>query len=150
MILIIWRLSDLDPVCGDFREIQLVQNKLLRQLNGTKVKDKISTVHLLNKFGMLPVNQLNDQVKLLEIWKALNVADYPLKITQQQVPVNGISTRAAQKGRPIEIGKSTLTQNSSTSDAIRIWNQAPNKITGAQSLYQAKREIKIYVQTLPV
>ena len=43
------RLATLDPVCADFREIQLVQNKLLRSLNGTSLKDMISTESLLSK-----------------------------------------------------------------------------------------------------
>ena len=50
----------------------------MRSLNGTKVKDKISIISLLTKFGMLSVNQLNAQVKLVEMWKAINVDDYKL------------------------------------------------------------------------
>ena len=59
----------------------------------------------------------------------LKVEDYPLKIHQQESPSNGVVTRAAESGRPIEIGKSNLTKNTSTSDAIRIWNQAPTSVT---------------------
>ena len=57
----------------DFKSIQLVQNKLLRTLNGTTLKDMISMKALLEKFEMLAVNQLNAQIKLLEMWKSLNV-----------------------------------------------------------------------------
>ena len=32
-----------DPECTEFRDIQLIQNKLLRSLNGTKIKDLVST-----------------------------------------------------------------------------------------------------------
>ena len=104
------RLTGQDPENEDLREIQLVQNKLLRSLNGTKLRDKISTKHLLSKFDMMSVNQLNAQVKLLEIWKALNMDNYPLQVRQQNVPAMGAVTRASQRGRPVEIGKTNLTK----------------------------------------
>ena len=69
--------------------------------------------------------------------------DYPFKIKQQKVPVISVYTRAAEKGRPIEIGKSSLTQNSSISDAIRIWNLTPVNVTEADSLYLAKKHKKL-------
>ena len=74
--------------CEDFKAIQIIQNNLLRSLNGTKVKDMISIDSLLEKFGVLSVNQLNAQVKLAEIWKALHVDDYPLKIEQQNTDLS--------------------------------------------------------------
>ena len=139
-----------DPVCNDLKEIQLVQNKLLRSLNGTRLKDMVSTESLLVKFGILSVNQMNAQVKLLEMWKALHVEDYPLKIAQKEAPVMGVSTRAAEKGRPIEIGKSKMTQTSSISDSIRIWNLSPESVTESGSLYLAKKNIKQFVKSLPI
>ena len=144
------RLNGQDPENEDLKEIQLVQNKLLRSLNGTKLKDKISTKYLLSKIDMMSVNQLNAQVKLLEIWKALNLESYPLQVLQQTVPTLGVVTRASLKGRPVEIGKTNLTKCTSVSDAVRIWNQAPDSITEAQSLYAAKISIKTYAKSLPI
>ena len=66
----------------------------------------ISTSSLLEKFGMLAVNQLNPQIKLLEIWKSINVEKYPLVIKQQNTDHLGMSTRADNCNRAIEIGKS--------------------------------------------
>ena len=105
---------------------------------------------MLEKFGMSSVNQLNAQCKILEIWKAKNLDDYPLKVGQQSVNQEGISTRADRMGRPIEIGKSNLVQKSCVSDAIRLWNLAPPNITESNTLYQAKKEIKKYARSLPV
>ena len=144
------RTDNSDPECADFKAIQLVQNKLLRSLNGSKIKDMVSTSSLLLKFGMSSVNQLNAQVKLVEIWKALNVDDYPLKIERQSTQSNGVSTRADSRGKPIGIGKSLITQRSSVSDAIHLWNLAPESITTSNSLFHAKREIKKYARQLPI
>ena len=54
-----------DLKCADFKSIQILQNDLLRFLNGSKIKDKMSIKFLLNKFGALSVNQLGAQIKLL-------------------------------------------------------------------------------------
>ena len=78
------RTANTDTECQDLRAIQLVQNKLLRSLNNTKLSDRVSTAYLLEKFNMLSVNQINAQSKLLEVWKALNVPKYPLKSNSNQ------------------------------------------------------------------
>ena len=78
------RTSMEDPVGAEFKAVQLVQNNLLRTLNGTKIKDKVSISSMLDKFNMQSVNQLNAGVKLLEVWKALTVDDYPLIIKRQE------------------------------------------------------------------
>ena len=52
------RLNDQEPECGDLNAIQMVMNKLLRTLNGSKVVNRISTESLLVKFGISSVNQL--------------------------------------------------------------------------------------------
>ena len=132
------------------RAIQLVQNRLLRVLNGTKLKDRVSTESLLTKFNVISVNRLNAQVKLLEGWKALNIEQYPLKIKQQTSNVSTMTTRASTKGRPIEIGRSNVLQSTSTSDTIRVWNLAPVSITESKSLYQVKNAIKEYIKTIPI
>ena len=82
--------------------------------------------------------------------KALNIKDYPLKIEQQSTSNQGVSTRAAIRGQPCEIGNSTLTQNTCISDAIRLWNLAPPTIACSKTLYQAKKEIRIFVRNLPI
>ena len=144
------RIMDQDPENGDLNAIQMIMNKLLRSINGTKIKDMVSTKKLLSKFGLLSVNQLNAQIKLLEVWKALNVEDYPLVIKQQESNQTGMETRAAKNKRPVEIGKNNQTKNTCVSDAVRVWNLAPEKVKGKETLFSAKRAIKDYVKSLPV
>ena len=142
--------TDVDcPRCEDFKVIQKKQNDLLRFLAGCKISDKVSIKTLLDKFNMVSVNQLNAQIKLLEIWKSLNIVDYPLEIRQQEIMESVATTRATAKGRPSAIGRSLLTQSSCVSDAVKMWNMAPDSITECKSLYQAKKQIKMYVRSLP-
>ena len=53
-------------------------------------------------------------------------------------------------GKPIEIGKTAMTQNTCVSDAIRQWNVAPEKVTNSLAVSQAKNEIKNYVRQLSI
>ena len=70
-------LSD-DKKSGSMKELQLTQNRLLRLLNGSKIKDKVSVHSMLKKFNLLSVNQLSAQIKLVEVWKIINVKGHPL------------------------------------------------------------------------
>ena len=139
-----------DSISSEFKAIQLVQNNLLRTLNGSKVKDTVSIHSMLEKFNVLSVNQLNASVKLLEVWKALRVDNYPLTNKTQESKDGVTATRADRAGRPIEIGKSILSKNTCVSDAIHTWNKAPNKVTDCESLYRAKKEIRSFAKSLPI
>ena len=76
--------------------------------------------------------------------------EYPLKIEQQSVNQDGVSTRADSRGRPLEIGRSSAVQKSCVSDAIRLWTLAPFEVTNSKSLTEAKNEIKKFARKLPV
>ena len=83
------RTNDSDPEYKDFKAIQLIQNNLMRTLNETRVKDLILIGSLLKKFNLLSTNQLNANVKLVEIWKALNVEDYPFSLALELILTTG-------------------------------------------------------------
>ena len=78
------RLAKEDSLNWDLGDIQKVQNKLARFLNNKSLYDKIPSNVLLNNINMLSVNQINAKVKFQEVWKALNVEGYPLKIECQK------------------------------------------------------------------
>ena len=75
---------------------------------------------------------------------------YPLQIAQQSAYKQHVTTIADKKERPIEIGKSSLTQRTCISDAIRVWNRAPESVTSCMTEYQAKKLIKEFVKTWPI
>ena len=61
------RRNEDSPGCEDLKLIQKVQNDLMRYLAGCQLKDRVSIRSLLNKLNMVSVNQLNAQIKLLEM-----------------------------------------------------------------------------------
>ena len=66
---------------------------------------------------------------------------YPLEIKQQNTDHLGMSTRADNCNRAIKIGKSSLTQKTCVSDAIKLWNVAPETIKRCLSIHQAKKKL---------
>ena len=144
------RLNDSDPTNGLIDDIQLIQNKLVRLLNGKRIKDRISTKILLSKVGMLSVNQLNAQIKLLDIWKAINVKDYPYKPMYIEREEAIVQTRACSAKILKEVARSNLSKGTFRNDALRIWNLAPSTIRDCKTLYAVKKVIKIYVTSLPI
>ena len=74
------RWNEQETIHGDLLAIQKIQNKMVRLLNGKSLADKISTKTLLKKLKMLSVNQINAQIKITEVWKAMNDSSNPLKI----------------------------------------------------------------------
>ena len=51
-------LSNQDPVSTNMKALQVTQNRMLRLLNGSRIKDRVSIKSMLDKYGLLSVNQL--------------------------------------------------------------------------------------------
>ena len=66
------------------KDLQLAQNRLLRMLNNSKIKDRVSTSSMLVKFKLLSVNQLAGQIKLTESWKSFNIEKYPIQLIKNE------------------------------------------------------------------
>ena len=134
----------------EFKDIQKNQNKLLRYLNNTKVSDKISTKSILEKFNVMSVNQLNASIKLCDIWKAVNVENYPTKVNKITPQNNASLTRASANGKLKECGKTALSQATLINDATKAWNRAPKEVLDSKSYNIAKVNIKMFAKTLPI
>ena len=144
------RLSVEDPINKDIKAIQMVQNKLARLLNGKTLKDKIPTNILLRNANLLSVNQINAKVKLQEIWKILNIEDYPIKIALNSANKDQMATRSMSNSTPIEQGSTALLAKTCISDAIKLWNIAPSEIKACTSLHCLKKRLKEFAKTLPI
>ena len=98
---------------------------------------------------MLSVNQINAQVKILEMWKANNIENYQLKIEKRQLNPEQPKTRSFENDQLTENGFSSVSSRTFKNDAIRVWNKTPNNIKQCDSLYSAKKCIKNFVCMLP-
>ena len=144
------RWSNSDPLNQDMEAIQKCMNKLLRVLNNSRISDKISTKSMLTKFNLLSVNQMNAQIKLTEIWKSVNILNYPIKTLVIQRGSEAVSTRAMTAGVLEEVKITNSSEKTFLNDAIHIWNQSSVAIKDCVSISSAKKAIKAFVVTLPV
>ena len=93
---------------------------------------------------MLSINQMNAQAKLVEMWKVTNTQNHP-NIYPKQEPIMGNTvTRGCAKGRLVKTGSKPLTLKTFKSDAVRLWNAAPESVTDCDTIFKAKKAIKIY------
>ena len=109
---------------------------------------------MLEKFGLLSVNQLAAQIKLTEVWKAINIENYairldpykPISIDQKfQHTLRTRLNRIFNDDSRLLISKQSFSIN-----PARLWNQAPASVSSALSLSAAKSEILAHVKTLPI
>ena len=136
------------------KTLQLTQNRLLRALNGTKIKDRVTTSSMLEKFGLISVNQLAAQIKLTEVWKSKNVENYAISLDPYRQPQKDGDLEHRLRPRTTRIfddsARLVVSKQSFSIDAARIWNQAPAEVKLAPTLEAAKREILTHVKSLPV
>ena len=125
--------------CAAMKSLQLTQNRMLRAINGSKVKDKVSVSSLLTKFKLLSVNQLAAQIKLTEVWKSVNVQDCP--IVMDPYNQGQSASNLELRPRPTRIFNDTarlqISKSSFSVDAARLWNLAPTNVTQAIKLSEA-------------
>ena len=134
------------------KSLQLSQNRLLRSLNQTRVADKVSTKSMLDKFELLSVNQLAAEIKLLEVWKSVNVEGCPIKLEpyNQQSSQNSHQLRHKPNRTFCDIARLQVSGSSFNIDAARAWNNAPQDVQCAPTLSAAKRAIKTFCRSLPI
>ena len=146
------RLNELEPKTELMKSLQIAQNRMLRLINNTRIKDRVSSESILKKFNLLSVNQLAAQIKLTEVWKAINREGYPIQLE----PYNNHLTQSGLRLRPKldrvfnDTSRLRLAESSFNIDAARVWNAAPADITTAISIELAKKRIRIYAESLPV
>ena len=84
-------------------------------------------------------------MRLIEVWKSLNVENYCLKDIFEK-----IQSRNENRIRLKSGFKSRLRENSFHYPSVQIWNAAPQTITLAESESTARKAIRDFVKTLPV
>ena len=113
---------------------------------------KVSVKSMLDKFGLLSVNQLASQIKLIEVWKSENVPGNPLSLEAYSLHTSVLKEALRdRKNRTYnDSAKLNISQSSFHKDAARIWNRAPVSVTAAKTINEVKTASARYVKTLPV
>ena len=146
------RLNEDEKKNENTKATQIAQNKVLRLMDGSRVKDKRNIKDMLEKFDMLSVNQTAAQIKLTEAWKASQDPDYPVRLMENRKTENGENreVRTNTRREMQEGGRLKIIRESFCRDTGRLWNRAPKEIKQSISIQTAKKEIKKYCKTLPI
>ena len=146
------QLNSDDSKSALIKSLQLTQNRLLRSLNQTRIADKVSIKKMLEKFELLSVNQLAAEIKLIEVWKSINVEGCPTKLEpfNKQSSQNSHQLRHKPKRTFCDIARLQVSASSFNIDAARAWNNAPQDVQCAPTLNVAKKAIKSFCRSLPI
>ena len=142
-----------EPNSGVLKSLQITQNRMLRAITGTKLSERVSVKSMLEKNGLMAVNQLAATIKLTEVWKMINQEGYhPLSLDPYKQPTNGVQHNLRERPNCVFNTNCRLQKSESSFhvDAARIWNAAPISIKEAKSLNIAKSLIKVFASTLPI
>ena len=103
---------------------------MVRLINNVKLSDKKATSDLLKRVNMLSVNQINDQIQLTEIWKAVNNQECPLNITKMKevAPDRPLRSKNITENKLLETGKSVNSIKTFINDGVKLWNKCPTSI----------------------
>ena len=144
------RMTDNDPKTNNMKVTQIAQNKMLRLLDGSAIKDRRRVGDMLAKTGLPSVNQLAAMVKLTEVWKSENMDNYPIKLVKSTETMSNREVRHGTRRQFVECAKKRVSKASFVFDAAKLWNQAPQAIKDCKTLRSAKNAIKSYCKTLPI
>jgi hypothetical protein len=122
------RTIEAQPESGLVRDVQKVQNRLLRIMERKRISNRAVVKDMLERQKMLSVNQTVAQIKLTEVWKARHTEEYPLKFTFQVTKEGGRETRGDRSGKAVETGRTSKAKATFMSDAAPVWNTAPESI----------------------
>ena len=105
---------------------------------------------MLEQLGWLSINQLSSEIRLLEVWKGLNLENYCLNELFEKAVTNQGNTRSAGLNKLKTCFKTKIRENSFTYPSIQLWNAAPPEVTTAETETKARKAIRKFVKTLPI
>jgi hypothetical protein len=144
------RISNSDPKNKQMKEIQVLLNRLMRILTGSRQADRIPITELLSKTGWLSLNQMIAQSILMEAWKINSGRSPSLEELLPRPRSDSVMiTKSQARGDLLVTSGSRIKQNSFSCQAAKIWNKAPIELREARSRGIVKRLIKKFVQGLP-
>ena len=123
----------------------------MRLIANSSLSERKSTAELLKNTGFLSVNQLAASIKITEVWKSVNLPNYPIELEPNTVgkPESDRSLRASSCRLWNQDAKSKAEKECFSRNAAKIWNAAPSVIKNATTLGVAKKLIKLHCKTLP-
>ena len=123
----------------------MYKNDICVQVFAKKGENRKPVKEMLEELGWLSLNQMSCEVRLIEVWKSLNVENYCLKDLFERA-----NSRNTDRIRLKSGFKSRLRETSFQYPSVQVWNAAPKAVTHARTESQARTAIRNFVKTLPI
>ena len=94
---------------------------------------------LANNLNIILVNQLNAQIKITEMWKAMHVSNYQLKFKISNTNDSAMVSRSKVEGKLLVKHGSDNLRSTFKNDGIKMWNCTPDIIKDCKNLVSAKK-----------
>ncbi len=129
-------------------KLQLVQNAVARVLTITRKYEHISPV--LSRLHWLPVEHHIDFIILLITYNALNglAPQYLSELLSHYSPPHSLCSQNSGHLIIPRISKSTAGSRSFSYLALKLWNNLPNTVREADTLFQFKSRLKTHLFNL--
>ena len=144
------RMSESDPNPKSIQSLKVIYHDVLRLLCNSKRSSHTTIESMLEQLGWLSINQLSSEIRLLEVWKGLNLDNYCLNELFEKATPNQGNTRSADLNKLKTCFKTKIRENSFTYPSVQLWNAAPPEITTAITETKARKAIRNFVKTLPI
>ena len=82
---------------------------------------------------------INAQIKLTEVWKSLNLKDYPTQWTNRNEVQKRTGLKISNKPELVIKGTSHTQSLTFMNDAAKFWNDAPRNIIECKTQISAKK-----------
>ena len=101
----------------------------------------IPTEDIYKELKIPPVNQINAQIKLLEIWKSQHSETYPIKWRTRNNATQDRRTRASNENLLHESYGCKILNSTFINDSARIWKLTPNFIKISATISAANERL---------
>jgi hypothetical protein len=113
---------------------------MLRVLTKSKIKDKVKISDMQETTGILSVNQTAAQIKLIEMLKVDNLAQYPMKMEVEPGHIGGRFTRSGQEIKYRDTGSTKTVRQSFCGYGPKLWIKAITCIKMAKTFKRQRKK----------
>jgi len=143
------RMSGSDPLTAAHNDLQKALNRAMRIVANCRLRDRISIPKLVESTGMRTVNQMSAESKISILWRGVNEPGSPLADIQdgEMLPT---ASRSSSRGDLKLRSRTAVGQRNFPEPAIRLWNRTKPSLRLPAKKSVLKREIREFVNTLPL
>ena len=132
------RIKPDDPNHTSINGIKVIYNDLLRLLCSSKRENRKPIQEMLDQVGWLSINQMSCEIRLIEVWKSLNLKNYCLKELFERIN-SSQTTRSENQIRLKANFKTRLKETSFHYPSVQVWNSAPPLVKKSPIIISSKK-----------